>query len=166
MARRPGRTIDFKAWDGIPGISLNTASDTTLSGGALVFDGAATILRCRGTIQAQLDESKQVGDVTTLTFGLGIVSADAFALGPTSFPDPGDEAQYSWLWWYEMKLRAAVAAGEEAYGASCHVVELDTKAMRCIRPAEALVIIVQNVATTGAPVVDIDIGQIRVLIGT
>jgi len=165
MARR-GKTIDYKEWRSITGLSGAISTDTTTGGGALGFTAPGTILRARGRVMAFFDESQQVGDIITLTWGLGIVSTDAVAAGAASMPDPADEPEYPWLWWGDMDLASNLAAGVNAWGISAQQLEVDTKAMRRIKPGQSLVWIVQSTGAAGTPVTQLEIGQTRVLIGT
>ena len=90
--RGGGRRIDFKSWSAIPSLQQNVASNqTVLASGALQFSAPATILRVRGRLQVAMDETKQVGDVIALTFGLGVISSDAFDAGAAGVPDPAGE---------------------------------------------------------------------------
>ena len=107
----------------------------------------------------------QAGDEMRVIFGLGIISTDAFGLGPTAFPDPGGEPEYSWLWWATMHLEAFAATAREQYGTSSQILQVDTKAMRKIRPGESLVWIAQTAGAAGAPVTVVTFGQTRVLLG-
>ncbi len=162
---RGGRTVDYKEWDAIPQLTAEVGSDTTLAGGGLAFLGSATILRCRGYVEAHLDETKQVGDLAGVVFGLGIVSSDAHALGSTALPDPASEPEYPWLWWGVIQLEAYVAAGEESWGSTAQRLEVDTKGMRRIKPGQTLAWVAQTRGLSGAPVTRVIMGQTRVLIG-
>ncbi len=163
---RPGRRIDYKQWAGIPSIALELAVDSTQLGGALHFTAPATILRCRGEVLASFDETKQAGDRMKVSVALGIIPSDTYTLGLTAVPDPGSEPEYSWLYWNEFWLEAYEAAAEEAEGASVHRLSVDTKAMRKVRPGEALCWIVQFSNASGAPVTNVQTAGTRVLYGT
>ena len=166
-SRRPGRTIDYKSWAAIPGLVDEILASETGSAGGLAFTEPATILRCRGYVKAMFDESMQVGDIIILAFALAIVSTDAFGVASGGgLPDPIAEPEYSWLWWGEIRLDAFTAAGENAWGTSAQLLEVDTKAMRKIKPRETLTMVFEVGTIAGAPVTYIDIGQTRVLIGT
>ena len=170
MARRRssgGRVLDMKQWSDVPRSTASIATaTTTLGAGVLAFAEPATILRCRGFFQASLNASQQVGDTIALTIGLGIVSTDAATVGAGSMPDPGGEPEYPWLWWGSMFLRSYLAVGVNAWGISAQRLEIDTKAMRRVKPGQSLVVVVESAGVTGAPTTDLDFGQIRVLVGT
>ncbi len=163
---RPGRKIDFKQWDAMPSLSAESSSSGTTLGGAISFTIPATILRIRGYCQASLDETKQAGDEMIVGFAVGIVSTDAFNLGVTAVPDPSSEPEYPWLWWGQVFLESFVAAAAEPWGISNQRLEVDSKAMRKVKPGETLCWVAQRNAVAGAPVTILTFGQTRVLIGT
>jgi len=166
MARRVGKKIDFKQWSSILSLSQEVSTATTFAGASLAFTDPATILRCRGYVSGQMDETKQAGDQIRLIFGLGIASTDAVAAGGGSMPDPGGEPNYPWLWWGSLELESTVAASEEAFGSTMMKVEVDTKAMRKIEPGQSLFWVLQTAGLAGAPVTIVKMYQTRVLIGT
>ena len=165
-SRSTGRKLDSKAWSAIPGQDQETAvTGTLIVSGGLSFTAPSTILRVRGSLYVGFDETQQAGDRANIVFGLGIVSTDAFTLGPTAVPDPSADPNYSWLWYGEAILEAFVAAGFEGIGASQQRFDIDTKAMRRIRPGETLCLIAQATQMTGAPQTIIRTGQLRTLFG-
>jgi len=168
MARRgSGKTIDYKEWTGMNFSDQTAAADGTLIGAGLIsFAVPATILRARGFVQASFDATQQVGDRMRVTWGLGIVSTDAATLGATAVPDPAGEPEYPWLWWGSMLLRSELAAGVNAWGLSAQRLEVDTKAMRRVKPGQSLVWVMEAASTAGAPATLFEFGQTRVLIGT
>ena len=159
------KTIREKIWNATPFTAATISTDTTISGGSLAFNEAGTVLRCRGYVQGFFDSTKQVGDDILLTFGLGIVSTDAFAVGASAFPDPSGEPEYPWLWWGQMSLFASIAAGNEAWGTSAQRLEVDTRAMRKVKPRESLAWICESTSASGAPLTVVHFGQTRVLFG-
>ena len=168
MARRQGgRTIDFKEWAGIPSLINEIGANATILGGSLAFTAPATILRARGRLYAQFDETVQVGDRIIVTFGLGIVSTDSYTVGSTAMPDPGGEPEYPWLWWGQVMLEAGVAAGHSGgFGPTAQQLEVDTKAMRKIKPGQSLAWVWELAGAAGSPVTIVSQGETRVLIGT
>ncbi len=162
--RREGRTIDFKSWDAMPSVSAQLTADGSTAVAGLAFTSPATILRCRGSLLYSLDESQQVNDKMKVGLGLGIISSDAFTA--STLPDPSGEAEYPWLWWHEVQLGSDLAVGINNLGQNVARIDLDTKAMRKIKPGQTLTLVTQYVDLTGTPVLDQQQGQIRVLIGT
>ena len=166
MAHSRGRRTD-KAWVILPGDMIqSSATGTKLFAGSIAFSSPGTILRCRGRISGTFDETAQVGDFLTTTFGLGIVSTDAATLGATAMPDPSGDGDYPWLWWETMDLRSSVAAAPTAYGPSAKELEIDTKAMRRVKPGQSLVMVMEHSSASGAPVTEFDMARLRVLIAT
>ncbi len=170
MARRVttrARTIDFKAWLAIPSFSLSLTGDNTFVVAGLSFSGPGTILRTRGRILLALNPSgKAADDNVKIAFGLGLVSTDAFTLGATAMPDPAGEPEYPWLWWGEVSLRSMIATtNESGFGPENREIIVDTKAMRKIKPGMTLTMITQYVNLSGNPIVNMEAGQFRTLIG-
>ena len=165
MAHR-GRVITRKAWLSIPAHTAEISSAGTNGGSQLAFASPSTILRIRGNCWAAMDATKQIGDLMTITWALGIVSTDAATLGSTALPDPSTEPEYPWLWWRQMHLWAQLASGNEAWGTSAQLLEIDSKAMRRVAPGQSLVWFTQTGSVTGAPVTRIVGDELRVLIGT
>ncbi len=166
MARfRSGRPAD-KVWSSIPALVTSPTTATTLITLGLGFSSAFTILRCRGMVQAHFDSTAQVGDTMNLTFALGIFATDAVNAGAASISDPQEEPDYPWLWWDQIFLDASQAAGPVSWGPGAHRVELDTKAMRRVKPGQSLIGVIQTTNVAGAPVVDIGFGQTRVLLAS
>ena len=158
-ARTPSRE---KHWEAIPRIFLGSVGAETRIGGALSFTESRTIVRCRATLHASIDTpADAVSQV--ITCGLGIVSTDAFAVGLTAMPDPGDELDYPWLWWGEILLQKWLPAGDSASEASVRV-EVDTKAMRKVKPRQSLVWVFQGIRLNGTPITQLLVGATRVLI--
>ncbi len=165
--RGTGKKIDFKQWDAAPGSLFQIQADATTLGGGLSFSIPATILRFRGYVSAFFDATGlSVGDRMCVAVGVAIVSTDAFTLGATAMPDPAGEPDYPWIWWKEFCLHSEQTAAHSAYGIGAQRYELDSKAMRKIKPGETVTTIVQSTFTAGAPGVEFDLGQLRMLIGT
>ncbi len=164
---RQGRTIDFKSWTPIASFSAQTNSETTTAGNGFSVGSTSTILRTRGFVQASMNDSgKAVDDNVLVTFGLGIVSSDAFAVGASALPDPAIDANYPWIWWGEMFLESQSTTNAEGWGISAQRVDVDSKAMRRIQQSQTLAWVIQTSSSAGAPVIDLAIGTTRVLVGT
>ena len=160
------KKIDFKQWDALPSISLALDTATTIIGGSFAFSIPATILRIRGMLLVTLDNAAE-GDDTFLTAALGMVSSDAAALGATAMPDPGSEPEYPWLWWASIPLFAtqSITGVDPSFStvSGAARLEVDSKAMRKVKPGESLIWVFQGTDTV---LKDLDVGQTRVLIGS
>ncbi len=165
MARR-GRTIDFKQWTGLPGVTDDSSMIGNKGGGNLPFTISSTILRVRGGFWAGLDATAVNGDLVTLTVALGIVSSDAATAGAASLPDPGVEFGYPWLYWKEIRLASFSSIPVTGWGPSHQYYEIDSKAMRRVHQGQSLVSIIDVTSNTGAVGLHVEISQSRVLVGT
>jgi len=163
VVTRPGKKIDFKNWNGLPAIDLNSSAAATILGSSLAFAIPATILRVRGQVLVLLDNAA-VGVTQGVAMGLAVISSDAFAAGVVAVPDPAGELDYPWLWWNSVKLFTDSGASIDNFGMQYQRVEVDSKAMRKMKPGESLVFIAQTLAAVG--VTRINVAHIRVLIGT
>ncbi len=106
------------------------------------------------------------GDDATITIGVGIVTADAAALGTTAMPDPQAEPNFPWLWWKSIPVgynNASVTQGEAAAGASR--VTWESKAMRRVKGGQAIAIIAQYGDLSGTPPITVVLGATRMLLG-
>ncbi len=163
-----GKKIDFKEWVAAPGINLTLTADGTSLGGSVAFAIPATILRCRGEIAISPTSAVVNLDAVRITTALGIVSSDAFAAGAGSVPDPQGEPEYPWLYWKDSVFFYTESSAANAVQSIVGAVrfDVDTKAMRKMKPGESLAWVVQYVDITGAPPMTIQIAATRVLIGT
>ena len=166
MGQRPGRTIDYKEWRGIPSLEVASSAAATKQGTSLPFTAPGTILRVRQLIQASFDSTVQDGDTMSTVFGLGVVSTDAFAAGAASMPDPAAEAEYPWLWYGEIMLRQIGTSDVAAWGINAMRLDVDTRAMRRMKPGQSLAWVMQHQVVAGAPIVNVYFGQGRALVGT
>ena len=166
MARSSGRRTDYE-WSILLGLNAGLTADGTSLGGAFTPSVASTITRIRGGKMTAIMNGSVSNDQVVLTAAIGIVSADAFAVGSTAVPDPADEPEYPWLWWYCMTLHDEVASTAEVIqgGLYQESPSVDTKAMRKMKPRESLVWIVQYADVAGAPPVKISLPGCRVLVG-
>ena len=161
---RVGKKIDFKSWSFIPAVDLASAAAQTIAGSFLQFAIPATILRMRGEVLFLFDSAPEAASIT-IAMGIGVVSTDAANAGVGSLPDPAGEPDYPWLYWKSISLlsqTAGTAAEQNPIGQAFRL-EVDSKAMRKIKPGQSLVVIYQ---TTTAVAVDILQAHTRVLIGT
>ncbi len=164
--RHEGRKIDFKSWAAMPSIRLALTADSTNLGGSLQFAIPATILRMRGRLRAHLEATIAAGDFAKLAVGLAVISTDAFNAGAGSVPDPVDEPEFPWVYWTEFELSSESANVDEAWGYQSVDIIVDSKAMRKVKPGEALAWIAQYADGNGTPPMSVDISQTRVLVGT
>ena len=163
---RPGKKIDFKQWTSLLAVGTSINTDVITLGAALAFAVPATVLRVRGAVQAQFDSTQTVQDDAALTWGLAVVSSAAFAAGVGAVPTPAGDPEFPWLWWGTMFLHAESGDPDAAWGANTMRLDVDSKAMRKVKPGESLIWVMQSAVLVGSPLINIDFHQTRVLIGT
>ena len=81
-------------------------------------------------------------------------------------PDPGGDVGFPWLWWKAVGLNSNATGVSGDLGISVVRYDFDSKAMRKVKIAESLALIVEYSDIVGTPAVDVDIAQTRVLVGT
>ena len=151
----PARSKRATAWGIGPGSSVATAfsidTSTILgSGVALVTEDRVTIVRIRGALQAFLTAATAAADGFHCALGIGIVSADAFAVGVTAVPNPLDDM--AWPGWMYHRFFDVHSGGtfNAADGGVQVRFEVDSKAMRKFGINETLFGVLQVVEDTTA----------------
>ncbi len=146
MARR-GRSgaTAHKSWLVVGGQAAAVdAAASALGSGLTSFDLPQTLLRVRGRVQVQLDAAA-VDERVTVAMGLIVVPDRAASVGITAVPLPSSNGEDDWLW----HGFAMVTSGAEAAivpDALIATIEIDSKAMRKVKPDESLVFVVESVS--------------------
>ena len=173
MAHRGGHTgmRQRKHWHAFGGAAAAISSDSTVLLDSFTASSAEpfTVLRMIGEVGIGFANQTLVeNDAASITIGIGVVSADAAALGATAMPDPLAEPDYSWLWWYSTVVRNMSVTTENlfAQGGGFTRKEINSKAMRKVGPREALVAIAQYSDVLGTPNITVDFASTRFLVGT
>ncbi len=165
MARHGGSARGMrqrKHWHGLGATSANFTANATAILGGFSFADPATILRTIGSVVVVPGAAVVALDLAEVVFGLALVSTDAFTAGAGSMPDPFSEPEFDWLWWktvYYANGRGGDGAPDEA-----RYVDVESKAMRKLKPGETLVMIGQYVDIVGTPALDVDV-NVRFLVG-
>ncbi len=144
MARgRSGRRTDY-SWLGVNDI----ASDVDIGGAAqflgtaTTFGSAGTLVRIRGRAFAQLDTGG-INERATLILGLGVFQNDAVLAGiAPEFNTDGASSEYSWIWTgalFVSSCSEAAIVDDSLFDR----IEIDTKAMRRIKPNEVLAMVIE-----------------------
>ena len=148
---------------------VNLSADAIAIGPFFSAVESRTILRIRGSLTVGPDPNGTLAndDRARISIGVGVVSTDAAFLGATAMPDPDAETSFVWLWYWSSVLIFGSTFTQEMLtaGGSFIRVDVDSKGMRKIKSGQSLVYVVQYVDITGAPPVDINFGQTRVLTG-
>jgi len=160
----PARSRRQTIWSGIlvhaAGFAL--ASDSKSTGGASslgVTTSGATLIRTRGTGSVKMDPA--AADASgVLAIGLGIYSSDAFTAGAASLPSPLTDLDYDWVWHSLFSLgpsTAVVVADEESSIMLCRSFEIDSKAMRILKPSQTMGFSIEATVYTGANTFDFNV---------
>ena len=163
MARRSGfhpqrsRSARLTDWGLGPGGEANTtvtsSSIQIIGSGIATVAGKVTIIRIRGEFSMALAAATAGANGFACAFGIGIVTAPAFAIGATAVPGPLDEAD--WDGWMYHRFFALLANEALTGGISTDLsnvgaqvasirVEVDSKAMRKLDEEERLAAIIQT----------------------
>ena len=159
----------MKHWHGSTDLVNAFTSDVTgIISSFSTGQDPATVLRTIGNylVAPTGDGTFAAQDRAVITFGLGIVSTDAFTVGSGSMPDPGLEAEFDWLWWWKTIVSfegSADAPGQEI--AMTDRIAFDSRAMRKMKPRQTLVVLAEYENLNGSPPVVVT-GGFRVLFGT
>ncbi len=138
-ARSPRRRTGWEEGPGTQAINGQSSSFAAIIGGgqSALVDGM-TVARIRGQIEVYLTAVTAAGDGYAGAFGIGIVTAAAFAVGVTAVPTPITEIEWEgWLWHQFFSLHV----GDKTAGDVDHSrlqIPVDTKAMRKIGSDEVV----------------------------
>lgn len=118
-----------------------SSSTTAIFGSGLVATEPVTVVRTRGYFEIQLIATAAALDGFNWAAGVGIVSADAFAVGVTAVPNPFDDIDWGgWLWHQQGAMHNNIATiGRE----NVMFFDYDSKAMRKLGVNEVLFVSMQ-----------------------
>ncbi len=152
-ARYPG--MDKKWGDTLfAGAVNNTGNNTLLIPGKIDFTVPRTILRIRGTGFVAFNAATTALDEAQVTIGVAVITSDAATVGSSAMPDPTDEADFPWLWYHVVRMFSPFVidgTGSDDSGALIARFDIDSKAMRRVKPGQALVAVTQYTDVTGTP---------------
>ena len=154
-----------KDWSAIPSISLALTADGTFGGASNNPGVSSTVLRMIGEYVIGPTSSPAALDDVKITLGIGVVSADAQAVGPGSLPDPAGEPNYSWLFWAEHHFFYATTSADPKTEQGSLRRGFDIRSMRKMKAGQALVYVVQYADIVGTPPMQVQLSQTRVLFG-
>ena len=149
--RRSGRRADYR-W------TLGAFATAGLAAGgsvqfAIVSAGTTsqTLMRMRGNLLAWMDNSGLTAD-DFVRVGVGIIPIQ-FGGVATSLPLTDGDAP--WIWHQVFTMGAVLAT---AFGGSEHFrTEIDSKAMRVLRPDQDIMAVIETADIVGAPVVNVGV---------
>ncbi len=166
MARQFGKR-QVKSWASIAGQVDAFTANATVGGAGLAFTEASTILRMIGEYMIAPTTAPTIADQCTLTVGIAVVSADAFAAGGASLPDPSGSPEFPWLFWKSHIFRALAGTLDPGDQLPVSVrAEFDIRSMRKVKGREALAVVVEYTDINGTPPLKMVQPFIRVLLAT
>ncbi len=166
MARARGGRRTIKHWEAFLGLRDFFTANETSATGALTFVEGETILRMIGEYTIGPTSAPSVGDDCSVTVGIAVISADAFAAaGAAGLPDPSAEPEYPWLYWTAHPFFFNVAGLGQGTNNESVRRFFDVRSMRKVKPREVVCGIVEYTDVVGAPPMTFSMGPTRVLLG-
>ena len=162
MARRVasrGPQRQFIWSDILTHLMANTFLTKTISGVSnqgLQSGGGLTLIRSRGRYNVHFDPTS-VADTVQVGLGLMLITDDAFAIGSTAAPGPISDADYDWIWYQLLLMGPAFTATESGNDLQQNTgyMELDSKAMRKIKPNQTLCFAAEGLVINGGGTIDV-----------
>jgi len=122
-----------------------------------VETSGVTLVRTRGHGMLHFDPAN-IADLMHAGFGLGVYSSDAFGIGATAMPGPVTDADYDWIWHSIYTLGPASVSTELDDVITGNVAfEVDSKAMRKLKPNQTIGWMVEGAVVNGGGVFDFSV---------
>ena len=144
QARGPRRKTSWGPGPNAVRTAVSAIGKTIWTNGVILsVEDVGTIVRTRGEIAILLSLATAAGDGMNGAVGLGIVSSQAFGIGPTAVPGPFADAEWEgWLWhsYWSVRGVASQSLGQDVArnaGADLRI-PIDSKAMRILSNNETL----------------------------
>ncbi len=119
--------------------------------------GGLTLIRTRGWLGIHLDPTT-IADALQVGVGLGVFSSDAFAAGGGSMPGPLTEVDYDWVFHTVRVMGPSFTATEDGTNILHNVwVDVDSKAMRKLKPNQVLGWIAEVTILSGGGSIDLGV---------
>ncbi len=156
-----GRNRRLTEWSLGPGdqtVNTFSASSLLILGLGAAANERLTVTRILGDLMFQLRTVVALGDGFQFTWGIGLVTSDAFAVGVTALPNPQDDMDWGgWLMHGFLPLIAPTATIGDSAGWQIVRIPIDVKAQRIMSPNEVLFMVVDILeigTATGAATFD------------
>ena len=123
-------------------MAVLTGASTLIS--SLAVDEATTIVRTRGMVS--IFPAAFSADLNVVgAFGIGVVSAEAFAIGITAIPTPHSDADWpGWLMWESFGYRVEFVDATGFQGNAQQSINVDSKGMRKVGASEVVVFVAES----------------------
>jgi len=153
-----------KLWTVFAGLSQSMVGNATFISGGVNSALPFTVLRMLGEYIITPDAAPSAQDACSVIVGIGVVSTDAFGVGSTAVPNPSGEVEYPWLYWaahdFFFSDSTLLTGGDPARSIRR---SFDVRSMRKVKPAQTLCMVIDYLDTTGAPPLQLELSQTRVL---
>jgi len=124
---------------------ITVAAGATVLLAFLSFEEPLTVIRTRGAVSVRPTDPS-VNAACVGAFGVGIVSAEALAIGVSAIPGPFSSADWGgWLVWRSFAFHWDVTT-DVGRAITSLALEIDSKAMRKVDANSALVVVVESQA--------------------
>ncbi len=137
-------------------IALGTAK-VAGTGLGVSTGGGITLMRTRGRASVHFDPTS-AGDVVQYGIGLGVFTSDAFAAGSASLPGPLTDIDYDWIWHTVGMMGPSFTATEDGTNILHNLwIELDSKAMRKLKPNQTVGFMLEGSIKNGGGTLDLSV---------
>jgi len=137
----------------LDGVAFSSDASAILGAGVTPVGQNLTIIRTHGFMEFILSTADASLSGFNFAAGIGIVSADAFAVGSGSMPDPFDDIGWpGWLWHRMGAIHTPLALAAGSGPTNTMTWEIDSKAMRKLGLNEVAFIKVQGGEVVNAAV--------------
>ena len=129
---------------------VSAGTGTIIQSGAQLLEDGATLLRLRGAFHCMLASVDSIAGGYVGSIGVGIVTAQAFAIGVTACPTPEMDAEWDgWLFWMPVFCKTITATIGDAINAGVvsQRIEVDSKAMRKLRLGDTIYAVFEGTET-------------------
>ncbi len=120
-------------------VAIATTTTVILGAGVTPVGQPLTVIRLHGFLELVMTQGTSAADGMNWAFGVGVVTADAFAAGVASVPNPFDDI--AWNGWMVHKmggLHTPIAGVATNRPDSNQSIEIDSKSMRKLNLNEVM----------------------------
>ena len=162
-ARGPKRSMVWSEGPTSTAVQSITAASKVIWSLGQTASGGITVVRIRGGFSCWLQVVGALGDgFTNVAVGIGIVSADAFAVGQSAMPGPITDPEWDWMYVNYFGAITGASTTEVFEGNAFRNLVVDTKAMRKIQSNQTIFAMVETEVLIGAATLTFS-GRTRIL---
>jgi len=140
--------------ESVAGGATKTTGNISATGASGV--GGTTLIRTRGSVMVAMDPGA-AGDAIIVGLGLCVVSTDAFTAGSASLPGPISDVDFDWFWHSLYALGPSSGSAELETSIRSNLwQEIDSKAMRKLKPNQTMAFMSEATILSGSPTYDLN----------